>query len=158
MATGRNMQLTKQIGESLAVAELGRHKYIATSFSGNVPDIDILACSPSGKSFSVQVKAIQGGSWQFDIRRFLDVELAGKTQIVNGKTALGITDLICVFIQVGASGKEDQYYVFHWSVLQDYFFDQYKGGVRSRNPESFHCALRPINLENHRDKWDILPK
>ena len=43
MATGRENQLTKQIEESLVVSELGRHGFIATSFTGNVPNIDILA-------------------------------------------------------------------------------------------------------------------
>jgi hypothetical protein len=152
------MQLTKQIGESLAVAELGRRGYIATAFSGNVPDIDILACGPSGKSFSVQVKANNGGSWQFDIRRFLNIKLEGNTQIILGKTDTALKELICIFIQVGEVRNEDQFYLFQWGMLQDFFHVDYKGGVRRRNPQSFHCAIRPEVLEKYRDSWDILPK
>lgn len=158
MATGRSMQLTKQIGESLAVAELGRRGCIATSFSGNVPDIDILACSLTGKSFSVQVKAINGGSWQFDIRKFLDIKLDGDTQIVLGKSDADLRDLICIFIRVGEVRNEDQFYLFRWAILQDFFHDDYKGGVRRRNPQSFHCAIWSKSLEQYRDNWDILPK
>ena len=36
-------QLTRQISENLVVAELGRREIVATTFSGSVPDIDILA-------------------------------------------------------------------------------------------------------------------
>jgi len=39
--TGRELQLTKQTGEYLVCAELCRKKFIATSFTGNVPDYDI---------------------------------------------------------------------------------------------------------------------
>ena len=70
MATGLSIQLTRQIGEHLVTAELGRRKIIATPFAGNVPDIDILAFA-SGISVPIQVKAINGTSWQFDVRSFL---------------------------------------------------------------------------------------
>jgi len=43
MATGLNSKLTGQIGGHLVTAELGRRGIIATPFSGNVPEIDILA-------------------------------------------------------------------------------------------------------------------
>ena len=35
MATGRDMQITRQIGEHLVVAELGRRGYVAAPFAGN---------------------------------------------------------------------------------------------------------------------------
>jgi hypothetical protein len=34
---GRRVQLTKQIGEHLVAAELGRRQFIAAPFAGNVP-------------------------------------------------------------------------------------------------------------------------
>jgi len=43
MATGRDMQLTKMIGEYLVCAELCRRELLATTFTGNVPEFDILA-------------------------------------------------------------------------------------------------------------------
>jgi hypothetical protein len=42
MATGRQMKLVGQTGEYLVAAELGRRGLIATTFTGNVPDYDIL--------------------------------------------------------------------------------------------------------------------
>ncbi|MCJ7744432.1 MAG: hypothetical protein MUO99_07755, partial [Dehalococcoidales bacterium] len=72
MATGREMQLTKQVGY-LACAELCRRKFIATPFAGNVPEFDILAIDDKYEKRFVQVKAIRGGSWKFDVGKFLDI-------------------------------------------------------------------------------------
>jgi hypothetical protein len=63
MASGRGMQLTRQIGEHLVAAELGRQGYIAAPFAGNVPLYDLLAADTRGFSIPIQVKAINGGSW-----------------------------------------------------------------------------------------------
>lgn len=156
MASGRNMQLTKQIGENLVVAELGRRKFIATTFAGNVPAFDILAAGENGKTFPLQVKAIQGASWQFDIRTFLQVELVGDTQIVLGKNTATSGKLICVFVKI-TEGGEDEFYLFYWSFLQDYFLRTYKGGKRPRNPGSFHCAIWPKDLQLFKNNWRILP-
>ena len=41
MATGHDNQLTRQIGEHLVAAELGRRGYVATPFAGNVPMYDL---------------------------------------------------------------------------------------------------------------------
>jgi hypothetical protein len=155
MASGRNNQLTKQIGENLVVAELGRRGYIATAFAGNVPDIDILAVNSLGKTFPIQVKAIQGASWQFDIRTFLEVLLLNDTQVVKGKTRSANRKLLCIFVQIGSNGH-DKFFIFRWDNLQDYFYATYKDGKRPRNPKSFHCAIWPKHLEKFRDNWKII--
>ena len=54
-------QLSKQLSENLVAAELARRGIVATPFSGNVPDIDILAFK-SGKLISVQVKSVKTGN------------------------------------------------------------------------------------------------
>ena len=53
-------QLTRQISENLVVAELGRREIVATTFSGSVPDIDILAYK-NRTSIPLQVKAVKKG-------------------------------------------------------------------------------------------------
>ena len=60
MKKGFNTQLTRQIGEHLVVAKLGRLGILATPFAGNVPDYDLLASDLSGHSLPLQVKAING--------------------------------------------------------------------------------------------------
>jgi hypothetical protein len=34
------------------------------------------------------------------------------------------------------------FFIFEWSVLQDYFYENYKGGVRPKNPKSTHCLWK----------------
>jgi hypothetical protein len=84
MATGRGMQLTRQIGEHLVAAKLRRRGYVASPFAGNVPMFDLLAAGPLGYSIPIQVKAINGPSWQFSATAFLDIEFVGDEQHVRG--------------------------------------------------------------------------
>ena len=42
-------QLSKQIGENLLVAKLGELGIVASTLTGNVPDIDVLAYRQDGK-------------------------------------------------------------------------------------------------------------
>ena len=98
MATGHNTQLTRQIGEHLVVAELGRRGLIAAPFAGNVPLFDLLVADKSGHSIPVQVKAINGGSWQFNIQQFLRVEVDDGRQNELGNVRLTMPDLICILV------------------------------------------------------------
>jgi hypothetical protein len=43
MARGRSNQLTKQVGEYLVACELARRGLLVATFSGNVPDFDLIA-------------------------------------------------------------------------------------------------------------------
>ena len=65
-------QISAQIGESIVVAELGRHDIVATAFAGNVPDIDILAYA-NGKSVPLQVKAQKTGNPGVDAEKYLNI-------------------------------------------------------------------------------------
>lgn len=65
MATGREMQLTRQVGEHLVAAKLGRLGYVATPFAGNVPMFDVLAADIRGYAIPIQVKSINGPSGSF---------------------------------------------------------------------------------------------
>jgi len=157
MATGRNTQLTRQIGEHLIVAKLGRLGYIATPFAGNVPDFDLLIADENGHSIPVQVKAINGGSWQFNISKFLDVEIIDDVQYIKGKQKLHNPNLVCVFVQLAVDEKDD-FFIFRLKDLQEYFSKSYKGGRRSKNPQSLHCAILPKDLEKFRNDWSLIEK
>jgi hypothetical protein len=76
------MYLTRQIGEYLVAAKLGRMGYVATPFAGNVPTFDLLIADPRGYAVPVQVKAIRGGSWQHRADAFLEIE------IINGENSV----------------------------------------------------------------------
>jgi len=155
MATGRSTQLTRQIGEHLVVAELGRRGLIAAPFAGNVPLFDLLAADESGRSIPVQVKAINGPSWQFHIGQFLRVEVVDGVQHVRGKVDLTIPDLICIFVLLRKTGS-DEFYILRMRDLQEHFAKTYLGGRRPRNPNAMHCAVWPSDLQQYKDQWETV--
>lgn len=161
MVTGRSMQLTKQVGEYLVSAELCRLGFIATTFTGNVPEFDILAIDKEHKTKPVQVKAIRGGSWQFDAKKFLDISIRNGVQTINGKKVLSNPDLICIFVLVVSQGK-DKFYAFKLKDLQDIIYKEHTtwlkkhGGRRPKNPDSTHVSVSPDDLTQYQDKWELL--
>jgi len=82
MASGLSNKLVGQTGEYLVAAELSRRGLIATTFTGNVPDYDIVASDQKGIHVSVQVKASRSSCWQFgDITRFWRYLLKENTKL-----------------------------------------------------------------------------
>lgn len=154
MATGRSTQLTRQIGEHLVAAELGRRGLIATPFAGNVPSFDLLVANEAGVAIPIQVKAISGPSWQFNATSFLDIEIVDGAQRVVGKKEVRHPGLICVLVLLRSAGT-DEFFILRFQDLQNHFARSYKGGVRPRNPSSTHCAIWPKELQQYRS-WDPL--
>ncbi len=157
MATGLKTQLTGQIGEHLVTAELGRRGIIATPFAGNVPEIDILAYA-NGISSKIQVKAINGVSWQFDIRRFLEIELTKTRQKVIGKNKQLDRKLICIFVDLGEKLGQDEFYIFRYGWLQDYFNKTYSGRELPKNIKSYHCAIWKKDMQRHKENWKLIER
>lgn len=157
MATGRSNQLTKQVGEYLVAAELARLGLIAATFSGSVPDYDIIATDCNYRAVFVQVKTVTGQSWQFDIRRFVEVRLEGKKQVL-GRTLPENNDISCVMVALTGYGS-DRFYVLPWRSLQDLIVSGHRtyleghGGVRPKKFDSFHCAIREDRLVQFKDAW-----
>jgi len=155
MSSGSRNQLTRQIGEHLVAAELGRMGILATPFAGNVPDFDLIAVSASGRGNPVQVKAIRGGSWQFNADKFLKIEQDGDVQRVVGLQPLANPNMFCVFVLLRSSASEvDRFFVFRWREIQRLCAADYGTEVRRpRNPESRHYAIWPASLARFEDKW-----
>lgn len=106
MATGRSTQVTRQIGEHLVASELGRMDIIATPFSGNVPQFDLLASTQTGNAFPVQVKAINGPSWQFNAASFLQIEIKDDYQTVLGPRQGIDQSIVCVLVLLHSAGTD----------------------------------------------------
>lgn len=155
MADGRRTQLTRQIGEHLVAATLGRLGYIASPFAGNVPLFDLLAADEDGFVVPVQVKAINGPSWQFSAATFLDVEVRPDRQVVRGLRAPPNPNLICVLLYLRDGGADDVF-VMRFLDLQTLIVAEYKPREPPRNLNSLHCALWPRHVAPYRDRWDIL--
>ncbi len=162
MKTKRNNQLTRQIGEHLVVSKLGRLGIFATPFAGNVPDFDVLASDLSGHSLPLQVKTINGGSWQFNANTFLEIEHQGDCQVVKGEKKLRNPDLVCVFVLLKPD-ERDEFYILPLRALQQHCLKGYlkdsagkpfPGGKRPRNEKSTHGAVRPRDLQEYRVKED----
>jgi len=163
MATGREMQLTGRIGEYLVAAELMKNGFFATTFSGNVPDFDIVVISKDFKGIPIQVKTIRKGDWQFsDARKFIRISFSGGKQKVVGKAKT--KDLIVVLVKLDQDG--DDFYVLEWKNLQDAIYKGYKEyldrkkGVKTKNPESYHCIIYPKDLIPYKAKgnWPLIEK
>ena len=157
MATGLSTQLTRQIGEHLVAAKLGRMGYVAAPFAGNVPLFDLLAADERGFSIPIQVKAINGISWQYRADDFLEIELLDGFQHVRGKKPLLNPDLVCIYILLRAD-EQDEFYIFSLRDLQEHTFEVYKSRKRPKNPNSTHCAVFPRHLQPFRDNWQLIQR
>jgi hypothetical protein len=159
MATGRSIQLSKQIGEYLVACELARRGLLVATFSGNVPDFDMIAGDANGHSIPIQVKTIRGGDWQFSVDKFVEVRFEEKKQILGSKVASRIPHLLCVLVLATEYGK-DRFYILEWEQLQDIAVSSYrawlgaKDGVRPRNYKSLHCSVSPELLPEFENQWN----
>jgi len=163
MATGRATKLTGAIGEFLVAAELCRRDLLATPFAGNVPHYDIIATGQFGGHVAVQVKAINGFTWQFDIRSFLDIQIDedGRHQKIGELLPEPFPGLICVLVALKERGK-DRFFILEWRELQDTLAREYKKYLskhdfaRPRSPGSFHTALSISSAEPFENEWHTI--
>lgn len=162
MATGRSNQLIKQLGEYLVACELARRGLLVATFSGNVPDFDLIATDFKGSSCPIQVKTIKGGAWQFSMDKFADISFDGSKQLIGDKKPLPIRQLVCVFVLAAERYGEDQFFVLEWSKVRDILIANHTrwldahGGVRPREPGSLHCAIVERDLRDCKDNWSII--
>lgn len=162
MASGRSNKLVGQTGEYLVAAELSRRGYIATTFTGNVPDYDIIASSVTGKHVSVQVKASSGSSWHFgDVSKYCQITFKGKRQVVGHPKKCPVLRLVVVFVALHPMG-DDRFYILTWVTLRNLLIKHHKaylarhGGQRPKQWASLHCGMTEEELSPHRDQWPVI--
>ena len=162
MATGRSNQLIKQVGEYLVACELARRGLLVATFSGNVPDFDLIATDFKDSSCPIQVKTSKGGSWQFSIDKFADITFDGSKQLIGAKKPLPIQQLVCVFVLAGEKYGEDKFFIIEWSKLQGILIANHRhwleshGGIRPKKPTSMHCAISERDLREYKDNWIVI--
>lgn len=166
MATGQSTKLTGAVGEFLVAAELCRRDLLATPFAGNVPHYDIIASGIKGGHILVQVKAINEGTWQFDISKYLDVRMHedGKRQVLGKLQPEPFPGLVCVLVLLKGTGK-DRFFVLEWKELRKILAAGYRkyllrhNFVRPSAHRSFHTALKIADVDQFENRWDkILPR
>lgn len=161
MATGRETKLTGSVGEFRVAAELCRRGLLATPFAGNVPHYDIIASGQRGGHLAIQVKAINGSTWQLDIRRFLKIQRKGPRQIPKGLEREPYPGLVCVLVALSKSGN-DRFFILTWRELRRIVARGYRrylrkyGGVRPKAPGSFHTALSIESVTGFEGRWKLL--
>jgi len=163
MATGRNMQLTRMAGEYLVCAELCRRGLLATTFTGNVPEFDILATDKNLQTIPIQVKGNAKGDWMLRANSFLNINYNEETKIqtILGKKDFKKSKLIYIFVKVVGQG-EDEFYILRLQDLQKIVFNNHNeylqkhGGRRPKSPKSMHTAILSKHLLGYRDNWKLL--
>jgi hypothetical protein len=134
---------------------------IATTFTGNVPDYDILSMDKDLRVVPIQVKASRYMSWQFSLDKFLEIELKGEIQRVKRKKRLSHPDLICVFVRLVEQSK-DEFFILHMRDVQNIICRNHKsflkrcGGRRPRKPSSMHTAIKVEHLQQFKDNWKLV--
>ena len=162
MATGRDMQLTKMAGEYLVCAELCRRGLLATTFTGNVPEFDILATDKRLQTIPIQVKANAKGGWVLRADSFLNIDYhkEKRTQTIVGKRDFKNSKLIYILVKLVDQGK-DELYILRLQDLQRLIFKNHSeylqkhGGRRPKNPESTHIAILSKHLTGYQDNWQL---
>ena len=162
MATGRQNKLVGQTGEYLLASELSRRGLIATTFTGNVPDYDIIASTEKGKHISVQVKTITGSTWQFgNIDKFVEIEFEGQAQIVGKNRPSPVKDLVFVFVKLGDYGT-DRFFICTWPELCDLMSQHHSvylskhDGVRPKRWDSLHISISVKEISHLEDRWSLI--
>lgn len=165
MATGWGIQLTKMVGEYLVSAELCRRGLSATTFTGNVPEFDILATDKNLWTTPVQVKTSAKGDWMLRADSFLNIDYdkEKKIQKIIGKKDFQNSRLIYIFVKLVDLGK-DEFYILRLQDLQRIIFKNHNeylrkhGGRRPKSPESMHTAILSKHLSSYQNNWELFQK
>ena len=161
MATGRSTKLTGAVGEFLVAAELCRRNLIATPFSGNVPHYDIIASGQFGGHVVIQVKAINVETWQFDVGKFVEVEIEGELQILGRLHDEPYPELVCVLVMLRELGA-DRFFILQWTDLQRILVDSHRqylakhGGKRPKAVKSLHTSLSAEKVKRFENNWALI--
>ena len=150
------MKLTNQqvgrAGEHFVAAELHRRGAYAVTFSGNMPEIDILASDVARtRTVSIQVKTKTAGAWQTSVKR-------GRRR----RKSPDETDF-WVFVDLGKDSEpRPDYFITPRWWIENSIYRRHRaylarhGGHRARSPESTHHAIPVDAIEEWRERWDVL--
>lgn len=164
MATGLSNKLTGQTGEYLACAELSRRGFIATTFTGNVPEYDLIVCDASLKTIPIQVKTSRGTTWPSRANLWLDIEIDAKSKRQNNQGPKTITnpELIYIYVSLGDSQIEDRFFVCKKSDVQKACIASYtrwmepKNWIRPRNFRSLDNRCHLEDLLEFENNWSLV--
>lgn len=166
MATGLSNKLASQTGEYLACAEFGRRGFIATTFTGNVPEYDLLICDDTLQTIPIQVKTSRGNTWpsRADLWLHIEIDEATKKQVNRGPKTIEHPDLIYICIALGKTSAEDRFFICQKSDIQNACISSYtrwmdpKGWVRPVNHESLDNRYGVEDLLQFENNWALVER
>lgn len=167
MTTGKENQVTKQCGEYLVAAELLRRGYINTTFTGNMPNFDIVAINKQGKLKRIQVKTTTRYTFRLNLQKYANVVFKGKKQKLVSRTKLNDPKIINIFVKLGdqnpkSKWRKDEFYLLTDLKTRNLNYNRYNSflrrhkGIRPRNPKSIYNTLSTDDLAPYQDNWTIL--
>ena len=164
MATGLSNKLTGQTGEYLACAELGRRGLIATTFTGNVPEYDLIVCDKSLNAVPIQVKTSRSDTWPSKASLWLNIEFdeKNKRQINLGPKEITNSDLIYICVLLGDTRDKDRFFICKKSDIQNVCIAGYKSWMeprdwkRPRNFKSLDNRYRLADLLEFENNWSLV--
>ena len=166
MATGLSNKLTGQIGEYLACAELGKRGYIATSFTGNVTEFDLIITNDKLTTIPIQVKTTRGENWptRADLWINIKIDEKEKKQIDFGNVKIEHPELIyiCVALAELTSGEKDRFFILTKLELQDICSKNYRNWIsrinwkRPRNYKSLDNRYYISDLLQYENNWKLI--
>ena len=168
MKKGLSNKLAGQIGEYLVCAELGKRGYIATSFTGNVPDFDLIVANNSLKTIPIQVKTSRSLSWPSRADLWINIEINDKQkrQIDKGNLKISNPNLIfvCVALTEPEEKKRDRFFILTKSNIQNICASNYREWMtkinwqRPRNYKSLENRYYLEDLIPFEDNWELIEK
>jgi hypothetical protein len=166
MATGLSNKLAGQIGEYLACAELGRRGFIATTFTGNVPEYDLIVCNDTLQTIPIQVKTSRGNTWPTSADKWLqiDIDETSKKQLNCGPKIIEHPDLVYICIALGETSATDRFFICQKSDIQKASIASYtrwmdpKGWVRPVNYKSLDNRYGVEDLLQFENNWQLIER
>jgi len=158
--------ITQMAGEYLVASELCKRDYVATTFTANISEFDILVYK-NGKTFPVQVKTLTNKSgWQSNIRKWMDIRFKYGKQIPGKLYNIKNPNLVFIFAVLGKGLLQDQFFFLTKKEVQNNVCKSYVKNLKKhhyRRPnkkKSLHCSLTVKELRSisgTRD-WDWIGK
>ena len=156
MKKGLSNKLAGQIGEYLVCAELGKRGYISTSFTGNVPECDLIVANSQLKTIPIQVKTSRSLSWPSRADLWIDIEINDKEkrQIDKGDRKISNPNLvyICVALNEPEEKQRDRFFILTKSDIQNVCASNYRewmNGINWKRPRNYKSLDNSLGADKN---------
>ena len=143
MAAKRPPRLTARAGEYYVAAELNRRGFDTVTFTGNMPDMDVVAITPDKQARYIQVKAQSGYGWLVNI---------------NERLKAARPDMFWVLAYVPTNEDAPRFWLIPDAEMRAIIQRQYK-----ERPHEFQegnaknmCRIKTREIEGRPTGWDLL--